>query len=254
MIEVKGISFSYGEKILFDNVSFNIPTGSIYGIIGPNGSGKSTLMKIMAGYLKPDSGDVGFDGRSISDIERKEFGRIAGVVKQENSVFFPYLTEDIILSGRYGHKKRMTGYTAEDRGVAASVMEKLDIKYLEGTDITRISGGERQLAFVARAFAGGGKIIFMDEPTSNLDIRHSVRVLKAVKELGKEKTIVFVSHDINTVLQICTNVLVLDKGKKIYEGIPENMIKEKVLDRVYGTRLIEAAAEGTNYIHPDINS
>lgn len=257
MIRAENINFGYGKKQVLENISFEIKKGEIFGVIGPNGSGKTTLMKILSHYLKDYSGKVFLDGVETNKLKRKDFAKKMSVVSQDNQVFFPYTIEDIVLSGRYPYKKRFDDYTQNDLEIAGEMMEQIGIEELRMKTADKISGGEKQLVFIARALAGESDILILDEPTSNLDIRHNADIFRIIKNINKitNKTVIIVSHDINFIMASCSRVMILDKGRNQFTGTPQEIITEKIMEKIYSVPILFGYENGKiKYAIPDINS
>jgi iron complex transport system ATP-binding protein len=224
-LELKKINFSYEKKEFLKNFSLTIEAGEFFGIIGPNGSGKTTILKIMAGLLKPQNGEVLITGKDIIQIKRDDIAKTIGFVPQ-----------DVVLWGRNPYLKRFEGPKRIDFDKAIQALTLVDILPLKDKSINRISAGERQRVVLARALAQEPKILLLDEPTAHLDITHQVefiKLLQAVRGLPQAKTIVFLSHDLNLASLVCSRILLLDNGKSVACDKPEIVLKSELIERVY---------------------
>jgi iron complex transport system ATP-binding protein len=235
-LELKKINFSYEKKEFLKNFSLTIEAGEFFGIIGPNGSGKTTILKIMAGLLKPQNGEVLITGKDIIQIKRDDIAKTIGFVPQENFFAFEFSVLDVVLWGRNPYLKRFEGPKRIDFDKAIQALTLVDILPLKDKSINRISAGERQRVVLARALAQEPKILLLDEPTAHLDITHQVefiKLLQAVRGLPQAKTIVFLSHDLNLASLVCSRILLLDNGKSVACDKPEIVLKSELIERVY---------------------
>ncbi len=240
MIKVENISASYRETLVIDGISFQIQTGEFLGIIGPNGAGKTTLLKIMTWVKQPSSGRVMLDGKEMGKLSRKEIARIIGVVPQSTFVPSLFTVEDIISLGRYAHQKNRWTMTKEDIEAVDQAMERTNTTKFRNRLIGELSGGERQEVIIARALAQKPKILILDEPTANLDIKHQMRILGLARALVKEQgiTAVMVIHDLNLAARFCDRLILL-YNKKIYaEGRIEDVITPENLKAAYEVKAV----------------
>ena len=255
MIRTENISFAHGKKNVLKNISFNVKKGEIYGVMGPNGSGKTTLTKVITNFYKNYTGKIFVEEKEIKMMTHREITSKMSVVTQENNVFMPYSVEEIILSGRYHNKKFFGNYSEEDFEVVKELMKKINIYEIRNKNINKISGGEKQLAFIARALASESDTIIFDEPTSNLDMGHNGEIFKIIKSINREygKTIIIISHDINFIMSLCNRVMVMDKGVNIFTGNPKEVLDGNILQNLYNIPLIYSMENNQiKYVIPDI--
>lgn len=237
MILSKNIKFAYKkENLVIKNVSFELGKGKIIGVIGPNGCGKSTLLKLLSGYLDKDSGEIYINGTDLNTMERKERAKIIGVVPQKLEVGFPFIVRDFVLMGRYPFLKRLEGYSKNDKDAVEKIIEEMKIGYLANKSIESLSGGEKQLVFIAKALVSNPEILLLDEPISNLDINHQKELREIVKKLNAQNgtTVVIVSHDINYILGICEEIIVLKNGEIYKKGKVRDVITVECIEKVFG--------------------
>ena len=188
-MQVNNASFSYGEKLVFNGISFNIQQGEIYCVLGPNGCGKTTLLSCILGTLKLNGGQILIDGIDINCIKPKSMAEKAAYVPQIHERTFPYKVKEIVLMGRAFNTNLFTMPSKEDKEIALEAMAKVGILHLADEPYTQISGGQCQLVMIARALAQKPKLIIMDEPTSHLDFKNELMVLETVAELVKQDNI-----------------------------------------------------------------
>nr|WP_321305768.1 ABC transporter ATP-binding protein [uncultured Sphaerochaeta sp.] len=234
-IEANNLSFSYGESVIFRDVSFSVDSKDILTILGANGAGKTTLFKVLLGLKRSTTGGVHLNQYNISDWTKSKIAQHVGYVPQNHVPPFPFTVTDVVLMGRTAHLRAYQSPTHHDIRVALDAMERLHIYHLKDRSYTEISGGERQLALIARALAQEPKILIMDEPTSNLDFGNQVRILQYIKQLASEGlTIIMSSHYPNHALQYATKVALMhDKTINIIAS-PKDAITEKTMRDLYG--------------------
>ena len=236
MIKVKNLEFSYEkDKKLIENLNVEIEKGKITTILGPNGSGKSTLLSIFTGLNKPTSGDVIINGKSIKKLKYKNIAREIATVHQQNTVPGDITVKELVSYGRIPHKKYFQGNNESDEDIVEWALEKTGLTNLKDKTVMSMSGGERQRAFIAMALAQKSKILFLDEPTTYLDIYHQIEILELVEELNREEelTVVMVLHDINQALKYSHNIIIMKNGKIINEGSAKKVITMDMLNKVY---------------------
>ncbi|MFH1963682.1 MAG: ABC transporter ATP-binding protein [bacterium] len=235
MIRVENIKASYCEFPVFEGINFQICEGEFLGIIGPNGAGKTTLLKVMTGIKRASSGKIMLDDKDISSLSRKEIAKIMAVVPQ--GIFIPplFTVEDVVLMGRYAHQENRFGVTKQDLAVCEEAMRKTACLSFRHRQINELSGGERQAVIIARALAQQPKILMLDEPTANLDIKHQMRVLGLVKTLVREHgiTTVMVIHDLNLASRFCDRLILLHNHRILCDGISQQVLTPKNLLEAY---------------------
>ncbi|MFP6663707.1 MAG: heme ABC transporter ATP-binding protein [Deltaproteobacteria bacterium] len=246
-LEAQEISVLYGARRAIDGVSCALLPGELLGIIGPNGSGKSTLVRALAGVLQPDTGTVLLDGRPLADLGRRERARRIALVPQETRLSFPLSVRELVLLGRTPHTGRFGWEGAADFAIAERAMQRMDLAGLAGRPVAELSGGERQRVVLARAFAQEPRVLLLDEPTSFLDLRHTVILLDLVRDLCREEGVALgiVLHDLNLAAMYCDRLLLLSEGKCHAEGAPGDVLRYDDLCEVYGTELYVAPNDVT---------
>ncbi|MCY8475488.1 petrobactin ABC transporter ATP-binding protein YclP [Bacillus halotolerans] len=233
MVEVKNVSKQYGGKVVLEETSVTIQKGKITSFIGPNGAGKSTLLSIMSRLIKKDSGEIFIDGEEIGTCDSKELAKKMSILKQANQINIRLTIKDLVSFGRFPYSQgRLTeeDWVHINQALSYMKLEEIQDKYLD-----QLSGGQCQRAFIAMVIAQDTDYIFLDEPLNNLDMKHSVEIMKLLKRLVEElgKTIVIVIHDINFASVYSDHIVALKNGRIVKEGPPEEMIETSVLEEIY---------------------
>ncbi len=239
-VEVESLTYGYGDESILKNLSFCVPEGLFFTIIGPNGSGKTTLMKLMTGLEKPSKGRVKIQGKPIGRYRRRELARTAAFVPQMTAVDFPFTLEEVVSMGRSPHKGLLGLDTPEDLEIVRQSMAFTQVEHLAGRKLDKVSGGEQQRAFIARAICQQPRVIFLDEPTAALDLAHQVLVMDLMERLQKEKgvTVVMVSHDVNLACMYSHTLMLLKKGEIVGIGAPKEVLTYETLEAAYGCALM----------------
>ncbi len=252
-LEIKKVSFAIDDFKILKDVSLMAQCGMI-GLIGPNGAGKTTLLRVISGYIRPDSGEVLLDDVPISKIDVKTRAKKMALVPQNYALDYDFTVLETVLMGRNPHKKAFEADTAEDIALARECIRKAGIEELQNRSIIGLSGGEWQRMIIARALCQQSNILLLDEPVSNLDIKHQVGILDTVKELVKERGLlcVCVLHDLNLAYHYCDSIALMKEGEISATGAPEEVMTKEVLENVYDTGIkLIADGKGT-YILPEM--
>jgi len=238
-IELSGLSFGYGESLLFEDFDLDVASGEFLGVIGPNGAGKSTLLRLVSGLLRPAKGSVRILERDLGALGRREVARTLGVVLQENPFAFDYSVSDVVMMGRNPYLGRFQSPGRHDREAAKAALEFVDALFLKEKRINSISAGERQRVVLARALAQEPRVLMLDEATSHLDIAHQQLIARILSEMNRQgKTVVLLSHDLNLAALYCSRILLLDRGKTVACDVPEQVISAELIRAVYGVEPI----------------
>lgn len=235
-IEVKNLSFAYkkGTPVL-QNVSFELESGKLVCLLGPNGVGKSTLFKCMLGLLKNFGGSVFIEGEDVSRLTQKQLARKIAYIPQSTAPAFNYTVCEVVLMGTTALTDSFASPGKKEKELADEALETLGIGHLRDRMFMNISGGERQLALIARALAQQAKILFMDEPTANLDYGNQIRVLEKVRELTKRGyTVIQSTHNPEQTFMYADEVLAVKDGKIIAQGRPNEVMDKTLIESLYG--------------------
>lgn len=215
--------------------------GKVTSIIGPNGAGKSTLLSMASRLTQRDGGSVFIDGHEIQQWESKALAKKLAVLRQANSITMRFTVREMVSFGRFPHSSGRL--TAQDNLEIDQAIRYLDLEEIQHKYLDELSGGQRQLAYIAMVIAQDTDYVFLDEPLNNLDIRHSKQIMQTICRLAKEmnKAIVVVIHDINFAACYSDHIIALKKGKIIASGSVEQVIDETILEQIYETpfRVIE---------------
>ncbi|HEU5177745.1 MAG TPA: ABC transporter ATP-binding protein, partial [Burkholderiales bacterium] len=232
---VQALDFGFPGRTIGRDVSFTLQAGEVMCVLGPNGGGKTTLFRTLLGLLEPHAGSIQLDSSSLTTLSRAEIARRAGYVPQGHAGYFAFTVREFVLMGRTAHLGVFSVPGKQDRQVAERALESLGIARLADKPVTEISGGERQLALVARALAQEPKLLVLDEPTANLDFGNQVRVLQRISALAASGiSILFSSHDPDHAFLYARRALLLAAGRVLEIGAPRAVIRPDTLERLYG--------------------
>ena len=249
-LKVKEMEFSYASTPVLENVCMELAPSEILGIVGPNGAGKSTLLRCIDRILKPQRGSILLDGQEIKEMSRMEIARRMGYVPQTSTRVFPATVFDTVLMGRRPH----LGWRSNEQDVekVLEVLKLLDIVEFALRDFNEISGGQQQKVLIARALAQEADILLLDEPTSNLDIRHQLEAMDIIKKLVKEKGIsaIMAIHDLNLGSRYSDRIIMLNSGKIFSAGDPESALTPENIEHIYGVEVKVSNHDGRPYIVP----
>jgi iron complex transport system ATP-binding protein len=234
MLAVESLAFGFPGRTVGREVSFTLGAGEVMCVLGPNGGGKTTLFRTVLGLLHKHSGAVKLENQDLESLSRAEIARRVGYVPQGHSAYFAYTVREFVLMGRTAHLGVFSSPSDRDFAVATRALESLGIAELAGKPVTEISGGERQLALVARALAQEPKLLVLDEPTASLDFGNQVRVLQRISALaGSGISILFSSHDPDHAFLCARRALLLADGRVLEIGAPRDVIRADTLERMY---------------------
>jgi iron complex transport system ATP-binding protein len=234
--EWEDLVVGYGdEEPVIDGASMTVPPGQVTALIGPNGSGKSTLLKGLADQLERQRGVVRIDGTRISEFGPKEFARKLGLLSQENTAPQSLTVERLVAHGRYPHRGLFESLSTEDREAVDEAIEVAGICHLRDRSVGSLSGGQRQLTWIAMALAQDTDVLLLDEPTTFLDPHHRLEVMEIIERLRDESemTVILVLHDIERAARYADHVLALREGEIQSSGRPEAVITEDLLADVF---------------------
>ncbi|WP_318841876.1 ABC transporter ATP-binding protein [Rhodococcus sp. Z13] len=229
------VSLGYGERLIVDDLELTVPTGVVTTIIGPNGCGKSTLLRSLSRLLKPRTGTVLLDGHDITSMRTREVARVLGMLPQAPVAPEGLTVADLVSRGRHPHQSWFRQWSSDDEDEVATALELTGIADLADRPIDELSGGQRQRAWISMALAQGTDILLLDEPTTYLDLAHSVEVLDLVDRLHSElgRTVVMVLHDLNLAIRYSDHLVVMKQGRIVAAGAPAEVISVELLREVF---------------------
>ncbi|MCR8631600.1 ABC transporter ATP-binding protein [Paenibacillus radicis (ex Xue et al. 2023)] len=233
MIEVKKVTKRYGNKNVIEDVSVTIANGKITSFIGPNGAGKSTLLSMVSRLLTKDSGEIMIDGKELRECKSNDLAKKISILKQSNHINVRLTVRELVSFGRFPYsqgKLKDEDWKFVDEAIHYMELEEMQDKFLD-----QLSGGQRQRAYIAMVIAQNTEYILLDEPLNNLDMKHSVQIMKVLQRMVNElgKTIVIVIHDINFASCYSDYIVALKDGKVVREGTTDEIITQPVLKEVY---------------------
>ena len=234
MIEIKNLSAGYSEQMVIQKINLDIKPGEVLVLVGPNGSGKSTLLKAMMGFLDHYDGQVFYDGEEIKTLSPKQIAQKAAFLSQGRNT--PSISAlRMVLHGRFPYLTYPRRYGKDDYKIAREAMEMTNSIAYENTLVGELSGGERQSVYLAMTLAQQTEYIFMDEPTTYLDVQRQLQILNMARKLAQDgKAVVLVLHDLAGALEVADKVAVLESGNLCSLDTPENIYQSKILNQVFG--------------------
>ncbi|TYR79966.1 ABC transporter ATP-binding protein [Priestia megaterium] len=233
MVEVTNVTKRYGSKKVVDNVSVNVPKGKITSFIGPNGAGKSTLLSMISRILPKDEGSILIGGEDVERCKSNELAKKISILKQTNHITMRLTIRELVSFGRFPYSQGKL--KKEDWAYVEEAIRYMELEDIQHKYIDQLSGGQRQRAYIAMVIAQNTEYILLDEPLNNLDMKHSVQIMKVLRRLVDElgKTIIIVIHDINFASCYSDYIVALKNGKIVKEGATPDMITENVLKDIY---------------------
>lgn len=236
LLQVESVSYRYSQFELA-TTSFEARPGELLAIIGPNGSGKSTLLDIASGHLKPLTGAVRLGGEDLHRLSPRRRAQLVGLARQDTPLLFSFQVREFVRQGRHPHLGRGLFETETDEQWVEWALEKTSLVKLAGRRITEISGGEFQRAVLARTLAQRPRLLLLDEPTANLDIGYQIEMLGLIRNLAASENFAafIVTHELNLAAELAHSLLLLESGRCLCQGTPEDVLKSDLLSRVFRT-------------------
>lgn len=239
MIKVLDLDLGYGDRLVLRGLNFEIKPGEFVGCLGPNGSGKSTLLNALCGLLPPKRGRILLGKTPLEKFPSRLRARRLAVVPQTTEVQFPFTCLEVVLMGRYPHRRPWRSLTLEDLGAALTAMEQTDTAFLKERPVTEVSGGERQRVIVARALAQTPEILLLDEATSSMDVKKKLEIFEVLKALNEKSglTVICAMHDLNLAALFCRRLMFLKEGRLFKDGPTGEVFTSETLREVYDTEM-----------------
>jgi iron complex transport system ATP-binding protein len=250
ILEGHKLTIGYQDRVVGAGLDVKLEKGEVLALLGPNGGGKTTLLKTLLGLLTPKAGEVRLDGAALSSHTVRERARLIAYVPQTHVATFAFSVETVVLMGRTAHGDLFARPTSKDRMVAATMLDRLGIAQLAQRPYTLISGGERQLALLARALAQEPQFIVLDEPTANLDFGNQGKVMREIRALASSGLgVLFTTHDPNHALRTADRAYLLRGGERIAEGPVKQILTRERLEALYGAPVqMITDASGTAFV------
>ena len=237
-LQVENLSFSYGQKEIFDSISFSVKSGEFVSLLGANGEGKTTLFRSILGFIEPTKGTVSIDSKNLKDIPLKEKAKLIAYIPQESKQTFDYSVKNTVLMGLTPHLSSMSMPSKADEEKVLEALEDFDILKLKDKSINAISGGERQLALTSRAIVQNAGLLIFDEPTSSLDYGNGIKVLKKIQELTSKGFGAIVStHNIEQALNYSSRLILLKNKHIVFDGNSDELLGTNILKTFYSIPL-----------------
>ena len=250
VLQVDKLQSGYGSRCVLKEASFSIGKGEIVGIIGCNGAGKSTLLKTIRGLLPKQGGSVRYFGKPLEEYGDKELATKIAYLQQYVELGFGYTGKDIVMAGRYPYMKWWERESEADAKLALACMEYTGTADLAERPINEVSGGQKQRILIAKVLAQQTPIIFLDEPTTGLDMVYQEEIFRFAKALaGQGKTVLMVVHELNLASKYCSRILLLGEGTLLADGAPLEVFTEELLSRAYKADICVERDEVNHNLH-----
>ena len=257
LIEARALAYGHPGRTLGSDINLDVTEGEVLCVLGPNGGGKTTLFRTLLGLLPTHDGSISLRGKPLHDCTDAERARMMAYVPQAGNTYFAFTVRDVILMGRTAHMGLFDRPGAKDIAAADAAMNELNITHLADKTITQISGGERQLALIARALAQESPLLIMDEPTASLDFGNQALILHEILRLkASGRSVLFCTHDPDHALQCADRALLLHHGNVLALDVPREVVTAANLHTLYGVevQLIEDAARGHAFCRPRLQA
>lgn len=237
MVELIGVTGGYGRQMAVQDFSLTLPSGEVAALVGPNGCGKSTLLRMAAGIVPPSAGQVLLKGRYLSGFSRRELGQLISYLPQSRPV--PGISvQSMVMHGRFPYLGYPRRYRKEDWQMVQKAMEWAGVTHLAGRDMSRLSGGERQKVYFAMCLAQDSQVLFLDEPTTYLDLSHQFEIMELTRQLKQAgKTVIMVLHDLGLALSYADQLAVMQFGRLVFAGSPQEVLESGCLEQVFRVRI-----------------
>ena len=253
ILEGHQLTIGYQDRVVGRGLDVKLENGEVLALLGPNGGGKTTLLKTLLGLLAPKAGEVRLGDRALPSYSDRERARLVAYVPQVHNATFAFPVETVVLMGRTAHGNLFSRPTVADRAVAARALERFGISYLAERPYTMISGGERQLALLARALAQEPQFIVLDEPTASLDFGNQGKVMREIRALAASgHGVLFTTHDPNHAMRAADRAFLLREGVRIGEGPVASVLNREQLEALYGApvEIVTDTVTGTGAFLP----
>ncbi|KQZ29525.1 ABC transporter [Mesorhizobium sp. Root552] len=250
LLSVAGLAVSLGGKQVLREVTFSVGSGEFVGLIGPNGAGKSTLLRSVLGLL-PTDGALQLNGQAIAAMSAKQRAAKAAYLAQEREIAWAVPVETVVALGRSPNRPGFAALGDTDRSIIDEAMRRMDVEAFRNRIATELSGGEKARVLAARALAQDTPLLLADEPTAGLDPSHQIALMRLFGDLARDgKSVVASLHDLGLAARWCSRLILLDRGRIVADGSPENVLTRETLRAVYGVEAFFGEADGARIVHP----
>ncbi|RPH23644.1 ABC transporter ATP-binding protein [Buttiauxella warmboldiae] len=248
-ITAENITWKVGKKVIVNDVSLNISRGETVGLLGPNGCGKSSLLRILAGLRRPDTGSVTLEGQNIARMAKKQFARRVAFVEQHGMTDANMRVRDVVKLGRIPHHSPFSNWSTHDDEAVTAALQTVNMLEKSDQGWLSLSGGERQRVQIARALAQTPTEILLDEPTNHLDIHHQMQLMHLIGQLPLTSLVAI--HDLNHASMFCDSLIVMQQGKIVATGTPQDILSEDLLWDVFRvkTKIETSRYHGKKHIY-----
>ena len=227
VLHVENLTCGYDGKPIVKDVNFEVKLGDFVGIVGPNGCGKTTLLRAIAGILDPHAGQIKVRRVPLHKLSRREIARRIAYIPQMMEPTQGFTVEDMVLMGRTPYLDRFNFETEDDYDISRWALEELKIDTMAHTPVTQLSGGEFQRVAIARALAQEPQILLLDEPTSHLDLRYQVKILRLLRKIRKTRSIIATFHDLTLASKFCQKMVLIKNGEMVAAGKPHDVLTKE---------------------------
>ena len=250
MISATAVAVELGGRTVLDDITLDVTAGELLVLVGPNGAGKSTLLGVLSGEQSPSRGAVTLEGRPLGRLRHAQLARVRSVLTQENTVSFPFLVSEVVAMGRSPWARSVEG--RDDIAAVTAAMAAADISHLAERRYTQLSGGERARVAFARVLAQRTPVVFLDEPTASLDLRHQEDVMREARALAAAgRAVVVVLHDLSLASAYADRLALVSDGRLDAVGVPADVLTKERIERVYGVRVDLHLVGGRPIVVPD---
>jgi iron complex transport system ATP-binding protein len=241
LFQIQNLSFRYPAHAEFElsAINLSIEKGGLWGLLGPNGAGKSTLLRLLAGLLKPNTGKVFFEGKSLVDLSVRERARKIAFVPQSIHFQFPLSVREIVEMGRHPYLGRFDPLSSKDKSICERALRLCDAWEFRERSFEQLSGGERQRVLVASALAQTPEVLLLDEPTLSLDLAHQILLFEIIEKLHREEgvSVVVATHEMNLAGQYLKRLVLMRRGEILAEGTPGRVLTPSRIKAVHGVEV-----------------
>lgn len=251
LLVAKDLKLRRGARAIFDGLSFALDAGERVALIGQNGAGKSTLFDVLLGVLRADSGTVELRGRPLDQVQRREVASTIAIVPQLEQLPEDLAVLDAVLMGRAPHQRGFSLASEEDIELSREYMQQVDLDGFEERELGTLSGGERQRVLIARALVQKPQLLLLDEPTSSLDLRHALGVIRIVKQMAEQKVAVLAAvHDLNQAPLFAQRALIMHQGKIAIDDTVDRALDPERLEPILNVHLVRGEVAGKTVLVP----